>query len=510
MGLAGTRVTRWLRRPAATSTVVAVVVATIVSFVIACILFARPYSGDSFEFLPSSWAISRGQWTCAYPATAWNTPQQLVSTHLAAPLFSLVIALLLSLWHFSSAIAFPTLSAMGPHCTHALALTEQWIARANVATASLWIGVVGWLALLGAVLYYLARTPRGITHAALAAFVAATCGATIFWTFGFNYHPQDLFAVALVVVAITSASRQRWLTAGVFVGLGLLTQQFVILAAIPLVVVAWHHRRWRLIAGAALSYAVIAGPLLWLTSGRTWPTLVSGSSRIKFLSSARFHSSGGTWLAGLHLYGTALFAVARAAPILVSLILSVLAVRQDSRSRLLELGPLTALVGLGLSMRLVFEQNLFPYYFAPMAVMLILAVNAMAARSDLVVTWLWFTTIGFSPLFDTFMRAPINPTRTLISTSTWLFLAIPVIVIVVNLFRRHLVLYQPLALIVALVMFHAPMTGLGVHASLWASQLVLTSLGLYVLGSALFSALAERSLDPQTSVELADSRERAR
>jgi hypothetical protein len=202
------------------------------------------------------------------------------------------------------------------------------------------------------------------------------------------------------------------------------------------------------------------------------------------------HSAGGTWLAGLHLDSTAVFAIARLSPLIAATVVSVVVIRRTDPERLMALGPLTALVGLCLGLRVLFEQNLFPYYFAPLAVLLVLAANSMRLRSDLVLFWLLFATIGYSPLLDTFIRSPFIVTRTEVTASTWILIGVMAAITVANVFAGRLRIYQPVAVVLALLMFHAPMRGLGVQASTWEMQILLGVLGVGILATALSSLTA--------------------
>lgn len=479
---------RWLNHPISSFTMWSVIASILAIFPLSNYLLGRPFTGDFSETLPTSWALAHGRWSCAYPSSMWVGPHNVISTTLAAPLFSLVTAIVFFGLRANGLHPFPSAASMGPHCTHAVTQIENWMTRAHLTTASLWIGILGWLALVVASHVYLANTGHVLTRRDMLALVAATCSAPVFWAYSFNYHPQDLLAIALVVLAVSLFSRARWVAAGVAVGLGLLTQQFVALAAVPLLLLAWRQGRKSFALAAAITYVGVAAPLLLLTSGVAWRSLLTGSSRVAWLSDASVHSAGGTWLAGLHLDSTVVFAISRLTPLATACIVSIVVIRRANLEKLLTLGPLTALVGLCLGLRIVFEQNLFPYYFAPLSVLLILATNSMRLRSDLVLFWLLFATIGYSPLLDMFVRSPLLVTRLELIVSSWLLIGVMAVISVANVTAGRLLLYQPLAIGLALLMFHAPLRGLGVQALPWEMQFLLGSLGLGILASALISS----------------------
>jgi hypothetical protein len=83
-------------------------------------------------------------------------------------------------------------------------------------------------------------------------------------------------------------------------------------------------------------------------------------------------------------------------------------------SALLEPLPLASLIATSLSLRLVFEQNLFGYYFMALAVMLAV-LDVLRGRISLyLVGWLALVALGFSPLPWGF-----NPLSQMISLGVW-------------------------------------------------------------------------------------------
>ena len=52
------------------------------------------------------------------------------------------------------------------------------------------------------------------------------------------FHPQDMLAIGLALAGIACARRDRWVLAGGFCALAILSQQFSLLIAAPLSIVA--------------------------------------------------------------------------------------------------------------------------------------------------------------------------------------------------------------------------------------------------------------------------------
>jgi hypothetical protein len=177
-----------------------------------------------------------------------------------------------------------------------------------------------------------------------------------------EYHPQDLLALGLLLGAIACALRRSWLWSGILLGLAVSSQQFALLALAPLLIVAPGRARWRVAVGAAAAWIVVALPFL-TASRRAFNAVTIGTGN--------FPSYGGTWVRFFHLKGAPLILVSRILPIAVTIGLAWWLLRRIG-SRVLEPVPLMSLMTVSLSMRLVFEQNMFGYYFIAMAVLLVL------------------------------------------------------------------------------------------------------------------------------------------
>jgi hypothetical protein len=133
------------------------------------------------------------------------------------------------------------------------------------------------------------------------------------------------------------------------------------------------------VAAAVVSAAVIVTPILALTSGT--------AARFIFLGTGDSSGQGGTVVWELHLHGALLVLVSRVLPLLVSLLLSVFVVRRVGRAAL-QPNILVPLVALSLSLRLVFEQNVFGYYYMALAVALVVADVLRGRIRESLVAWL--------------------------------------------------------------------------------------------------------------------------
>ena len=194
-----------------------------------------------------------------------------------------------------------------------------------------------------------------------------------------TFHPEDLVAMGLALVAVALARRSSWAWAGVVVALAVLSQQFALLVAAPLFVLAPRGRRPAYAGAAAGTTAAAVLVLASLTSGDAAHAVLFGTGTTGGI--------GGTLLWELDLHGALLLLVSRIAPIVLSLLLAWWVVRRLGPSSL-EPVALLSVVGLSLSLRLVFEQQLFGYYFMALSVALVLLDVAGGRLRATLVAWL--------------------------------------------------------------------------------------------------------------------------
>ena len=173
------------------------------------------------------------------------------------------------------------------------------------------------------------------------------------------------------------ALRDRWLVAGVLVALGVMSQEFAILVAVPLFFMAPGKRRREFFVGVTSTVILALAALATVSSPRlVWDALFGSI----------YTSTSDTVVMTLHLHGSALVFITKVLPVLISVVVSWWVVAR--RSFALRPVVLTSLVAVSLTLRLVFEQNMFGYYYMALAVTLVgLNVIEGRIRSSLV-AWL--------------------------------------------------------------------------------------------------------------------------
>jgi hypothetical protein len=202
------------------------------------------------------------------------------------------------------------------------------------------------------------------------------------------YHPEDLMAMGLALGGLACARRGSWVWAGILLGLAFTSQQFVLLIIAPMLIVAPPSRRIRFAGSAILSAMVVIGPMILLTSGQVIAAVTGGGATPEV---------GASLLAQFHLHGLALFTLSRILPIALSMALAQSMVRRLGPA-VLESLPLTSLIAVSLTLRLIFEVNLYGYYLMAIGVMLI-ALEVMRGRiSVYLVGWIALVFLAFDPL----------------------------------------------------------------------------------------------------------------
>ncbi len=380
----------WLNRPLRPLEALAGWLLAIGAFVGVIALFGGVTEGDAAVGIYSTWAIAHGQLACAYPpAVYYHVPPIARPYTSITPFYPVFSGLLAALFRIGHQVAFPTTAQLGTHCTNAYDAMYRWSVASSAALRTMRLGYLSGAVLLGGVVALLraATGARRLTEP-VTMLVVATSAPVMACLFEF-YHPQDLVAMGLSLASIAAALRGRWVWAGLFVGLAITTHQYALLVAAPLLVVAPASRRWRFVGATALAGVAVDLPFLIATSGRAFRAVVIGSGFTP--------SYGGTVLWELRLHGALFFLATRVAPIAAALVLAWW-VHERLGDRVLEPLTLVSLVGASLALRLVFEENLWGYYFMALAVMVILVESVAGRVRGVVVAWLLTVTLAFDPL----------------------------------------------------------------------------------------------------------------
>ena len=372
----------WLDRPLGGWSCVLGWLIALVIFVGLTTLFGGLTELDALLSTYSSWFIAHGNFACAYP------PGSSVGIALTAPLYTLVSGGLSFLFGVGHGVTFPTQPVLGSRCLTWLGPIRHWSTQTSALTPTLRFGYLGWLALMVGVVAMLRACRRGKTGWEPLTLILIACTPPVFMCLQSLFHPQDLLAMGLILCGVASVLRDRWVLAGVLMGLALTSQQFSILVLVVLLVLAPNAGRFKMMAATVMTWAIVVLPLTLMTSGRALRVALVGSG----LAGAQDKSL--TW--ELHLTGSAAVDVWRLMPIVISASLAYWTFRRLGRAAL-DPVPLMALVATSLSLRLVFEEGLYGYYFMAVAVSLIvLDVLRRSFRVELI-GWLALIVLVFDP-----------------------------------------------------------------------------------------------------------------
>jgi hypothetical protein len=360
----------WLRSPLSAGPAIAVALGAVAIFVVLSVTVGGPNAADSNVSTYFAWTVSHAHFACAYV-----NPRNQGGT--AAPLYPLISSGFAAVLRIGHGVPFPNSAVLGRHCASAIPAIYKWSVTSKALTTTLWIGYVGWLVLAFGVLRLIRTVSRRPRRGEAITLLLVSWAPPVMMCLVDFFHPQDLLAFGLVLLSLSFVTRQRWMVAGLLLGLAVLAQQFAWLAVVALVIVTKKTARSQLVAGLAISIGVVAAPLLWLTSGRAWESIVYGTG-------------GSSWSQSLlvqtGLRGNSLYLVARLTPLLMTAITASW-MRSRYRDEILRPVPLISLIAVSMLWRLVFEINVWGYYFMAVTVML-LVLAAVSGRLRLgIVAW---------------------------------------------------------------------------------------------------------------------------
>ena len=192
--------------------------------------------------------------------------------------------------------------------------------------------------------------------------ILIACAPPVFMCLQYLFHPQDLLAMGLVLCGVASVLRHCWTLAGIMMALALTSQQFALLVLVALCAVAPNAGRVKMVIATVVTWLLIVAPLALASSGRALRVALVGSG----LGGTQARSLA--W--ELHLTGSGAIEVWRLVPIVIAASLAYLTYRRLGPAALTPV-PLMALVATSLSMRLVFDEGLYGYYFMAVCVSLI-------------------------------------------------------------------------------------------------------------------------------------------
>jgi len=329
----------------------------------------------------SSVMLAHGHWACAYRVPG--------NQALSGPIYPLISAFTQWITRIGFSAPFPSSGQIGVGCHDALASFISWEKTTPVYPSVLATAIVAWVALWLSVtaviqsLKVLGR--RSIWQFTLVLVVTPP----VFLAVQENYHPQDLWALAMIFVAVALWLHARTYCAGVFLALAVMSQPYTLLGVLVILVVSTPRGRRDL---------TIAGTLTALvTTTLTYFTFGSRGLSATLIGTGDTSIHAGTWMSELHLTSGEGIGVSRVGPLAAALLLSWWCHRRQpdiAHDAVAFLGLLAACW----SLRLVFEENLFGYYCAATGVTLILRDFVARRLAWSTIIWLAVVLIAFDDI----------------------------------------------------------------------------------------------------------------
>lgn len=367
--------------------------ATAIFFAIADAL-GGPTEGDVAETAYGTWAVANAHLACVYPPNGGHGLNDLANPFaLTAPLYPLFSGIWAAALRIGHVVAFPNQVQLGPNCSKAFVAMFNWSVKSDAIMPTIRLSYLMWPILLWGFVALVRATGRGHTGWEPLSVVLLALTGPVYMTIVDYFHPEDLLAFALVLGALACFLKDRWVMAGVLLGLAFTAQQFSLLVALPLLLLIPRSKRVEYVIGAITAVLIIDLPLIIVSSGRGIKTVIFGSSRV----GSNIRSTGGTVLWEVDLRGVLLFLVSRVLPLIASLALTWWASKRLGSS-LRSPAALLSLVTTAMVMRLVFEVNLFGYYFMATSVLLILVDIANGHVRGYVIAWIGLVTLAFNPV----------------------------------------------------------------------------------------------------------------
>lgn len=440
-------------------------------------LLGGPAPIDSQESIFSTWAIQHGQWACSFPLRPVGQP-------LTAPVYPLLSGAVAAVARVGGSTAFPVLPVKGHQCAAPYGLLSAWAIRSGATLPTRDIAFLGWLILMIGIIVWLRASGRGRTGWEPVTLLVVACLPPVWMCIDGFFHPQDLVALGLSLCAIACGKKDRWAEAGVFIALAFLSQQFALLLALPLLVLAPGQRKVRYVGAALAAAVVIVVPLLLVTRGSALSAVGFGSGDTTGI--------GTTVVSSLHLHGASTVLVSRVLPVVLSVALAVWVINRLGAREARAPVAMLSLLATSLALRLVFEVNIYVYYFMALAVFLLLLDVQRGRLRASFVAWLTCLTLVFA----------VGWGYNAFHYVTWQYGAltyIPPLVVgaalalfVLQLFRgasRWSLSLLGCVLVVGLVTWHAAGNLFYVDLPIWLTQVGFTASGLALAAEPLRTAL---------------------
>ena len=201
-------------------------------FVAVVLIAGGPAVGDAYESIYATWGIQHLQLVCMYP------PHPISITTYAAPGYPIISGIIDALLRVGHGAPYPTGTALGHGCSKAVVAMVHWSKAGGAIVPTLRTAYVSWVFLLVGLIWLVRAGGRGRSGWEPLTLLLVACLPPVWLSIEMYFHPQDIVAIGFALAATAFALRNHWIGAGVLIGCAVLTQQYTLLVAIPLLVVA--------------------------------------------------------------------------------------------------------------------------------------------------------------------------------------------------------------------------------------------------------------------------------
>jgi hypothetical protein len=455
-----------------------------------------PVQGDSAISIFTTWLIAHGHIACSYSSfDVARLPSLAQPFSFIAPLYPLLTAGFLALFHITYSVPFPSAARLGNHCLTSNFATYKWAVKAGAITPTVDLGYLTWFPLMAGTVALLRAVGRGRKGWEPATLLFLAVLPPVFDCLTEYFHPQDILALGFVLGSLACGLRGRWIRTGILIGLAFTSNQYGILIAAPMLVLAPRSLRIKFVTAALATVALIVVPMVILTSGHALRSSLLGSG----FSGGRYGAV--LWETGLR--GTSLLVVSRASPIIVAMALAWWA-KHRLGDDVLQPIPFLSIAATSLALRLVFETGLWGYYFLAVTTLLVLIDVIYGRFRSHFLAWLTLLIVTIDPFPWGFMS---NGQSWGLAAREWLpnIVAASLAFIVTYDLRRHRIRWYVVALLIfvcaTLVKWPWNHEALRQQLPVWLTQVVLVPIALWLSLSPLLGAVRNRSMVEKEFVE---------
>ncbi len=287
---------QWGRSLLAPALVLVVATGLLVLAVATWFLISPVPPGDFAETSVPAYAVSHGAFHCAY-STSDEYP--------IPPLYPVVAGAAMAVTGIGRSLS-PVSKSVEKGCPSVNVSIIEW----HGPLFLIWLlGVMGWPFLLAGLTLLMRASGRRLDRSVVLGVCLIACAPPVATALIQDFHPEDLYALGLILAALAAVLRRRWVGAGILLALACCTKQYALLAIVPVVVVAQGRERRHLLQGFIATGVIVLVPLS-LALGRAMVDALVGANATTNAQDTLVSTAG--------LHGWVLVIASRGSPLFLS------------------------------------------------------------------------------------------------------------------------------------------------------------------------------------------------